>query len=69
MRLLGGNFSLEGQVEVCVHGGWGAISNDYYWDFNDAIVVCRELGHSTIGKYAVILKPNGRMSGEKGCRK
>ena len=54
LRLIGGNSSLEGQVEVCVHGEWGTISDDS-WDFHDAIVVCRELGHSTIGKCAVII--------------
>ena len=50
MRLVGGNSSLEGRVEVCMNGGWGTVcSRD--WDFSDATVVCRELGHSTIGEH------------------
>ena len=52
VRLVGGNSSLEGRVEVCMNGGWGTVCSRY-WDLSDAIVVCRELGHSTIGKYYI----------------
>ena len=52
MRLVGGNSSLEGRVEVCYNGEWVTVC-DNGWDFRDATVVCRELGHSTIGKIAI----------------
>ena len=50
VRLAGGISPLEGHVEMCVNGGWGTVC-DEYWDYKDATVVCRELGHSTVGKY------------------
>ena len=47
IRLIDGNSSLEGRVEICHQGLWGAIA--YYvserWDTNDAMVVCRQLGY------------------------
>ena len=41
---------MEGRVEVCRSGVWGAVS-DYNgwnfngWNFNDAQVTCRQLGY------------------------
>ena len=54
VRLVGGNSSLEGRVEVCDNGVWGTVCG-YSWDLPDAIVVCRELGHSIHGIVNYIL--------------
>ena len=49
MRLVGGDSSLEGRVEICANGDWATVC-DNNWDNNDAIVVCRQLQHSTLGR-------------------
>ena len=43
IRLVDGNSTLEGRVELCTQGLWGAITTSR-WDSNDAKVVCRQLG-------------------------
>ena len=43
VRLMGGNSTSEGRVELCNQGLWGAITTSS-WDSNDARVVCRQLG-------------------------
>lgn len=48
MRLREGSV-LSGRVEICVNNGWGTIC-DPSWTDLDAMVVCRELGHSPTGK-------------------
>ena len=48
MRLLEGATHLEGRLEFCKNNVWGRVC-DYQWDSNDARVVCRQLGFSTIG--------------------
>ena len=46
IRLIDGNSSLEGRVEICNQGLWGAIAITYQsWDTNDAMVVCKQLGY------------------------
>ena len=44
------NPDLEGSVEVCRYGSWGAVCDDY-WHNIDASVACRQLGHSYEGSY------------------
>ena len=43
VRLVDGNNTLEGRVEFCTQGLWGAITTSS-WDVNDAKAVCRQLG-------------------------
>ena len=49
VRLREGTSGLTGRVEVCYDNVWGTVCDDH-WDDNDAAVVCRQLGHSTLGK-------------------
>ena len=54
IRLIGGSNIYDGRVEVCANNNWGTVCDDD-WDTQDAIVVCRQLEYSTIGK--IIFSP------------
>ncbi|XP_001951968.4 uncharacterized protein LOC100160261 [Acyrthosiphon pisum] len=53
IRLMGGNTTNEGRVEVKVLGEWGVICDDKF-DLREANVICRELGFLS----SVAVKPN-----------
>lgn len=42
IRLVGGDSSNEGRVEVCVNQAWGTVC-DHNWNSEDANVVCGQL--------------------------
>ena len=55
VRLADGSTAYEGRVEVCRSGVWVAIY-DSGWSYNNALVVCRQLGYPHQCKYNHSLK-------------
>ena len=57
IRLRNGFTNREGRVEICVDGTWGTVC-DNGWSYNDARVVCRQLGFPTIGEIEFEISEN-----------
>ena len=53
VQLVDGTLPAEGRVEFCSGREWGTVCDDF-WGFNDALVVCRELGLPTECRYSVV---------------
>jgi len=63
LRLADGYREGEGRIEIFHDGHWGTVCG-YYWDINDAQVVCRQLGFSKAiraFKRALFGKGNGHI--------
>ena len=49
VRLVGGVNETDGRVEVCLGGYWGKVCENS-WTYQDAQVVCKQLGYPYTGK-------------------
>ena len=49
VRLVGWTSPDRGRVEICLFNMWGTVCG-HYWHYQDARVVCRQLGYSGSSK-------------------
>ena len=54
VRLVGGETSYEGIVEICLSGTWMLVCG-YNWNVNESTVVCRQLTGELIPSERVLL--------------
>ena len=53
VRLRGGSSNFEGRVEVLYNGTWGSVCDDF-WGYNNALVVCRQLGFVSVERVVIL---------------
>ena len=49
-----GSGGVEGRVEVCFNGLWGAIYSVSTWNISQVGVICNGLGYEPSGKYILV---------------
>ena len=46
VRLTNGLVPVQGIVEICLNGSWSRVCG-VHWDYQESLVVCRQLGYLT----------------------
>ena len=55
VQIVGGVNETEGRVEVCLGGSWGGVCFNS-WTYEDARVVCKQLGYPYTGMAIISLQ-------------
>ena len=56
VRLVGGETTYEGIVEICLNGSWVLVCDSSSWDVQESTVVCRQLtGERNPGKGSYLI--------------